>query len=237
MVQPNGDFELSAADIASQRASSYLLLSQLFLRSPRVDFLKELSASLSSTQDLPEELAVIKQLLSEVDDLEGLSLNLRKDYTRLFLGIKPGYSPPPPYESVYRGEGKLMGVATVDVARRYWAWGFDPARALGYRGPPDHIGVELAFMSHLCRLEEEAWRQRDRRKAERILKAERGFLQDHLAAWAPKLLSTVEREARTDFYKSVSRLAKRFLELDASYVSDLLEELKELQRGAAEGGS
>lgn len=219
-------FRERAADIASQRASSYLLLSQLFLRSPRVEFLKELSASLLAAQKLPDELTAIRQLLSKADDLKGLSLDLRKDYTRLFLGIKPGYSPPPPYESVYLGEGRLMGSVTVEVVKRYWVWGFDPMRALGYRGPPDHIGVELAFMSHLCRLEENAWREKNQLRPEKIVEAEQEFLQKHLAKWAQKLLATIEREARTDFYKYVSRLTKKFLELDVSYVNNLLEELK-----------
>ena len=53
------------------------------------------------------------------------------------------------------------------------------------------------------------------------------FLDNHLLRWFPRLRSTVEEWARLDFYRAVVRLTERFLVLDRSYLSQLLEELKE----------
>ncbi|MCE4598605.1 MAG: molecular chaperone TorD family protein [Desulfurococcales archaeon] len=216
--------ETTKAQLAYQRASSYILLSQFYLRSPRVDFLKQLIRSLSKVKSLPEELAKIKGILSN-PDLEGLSLELRKDYTRLFLGVKPGYSPPPPYESVYRGENRLMGTYTLKVAEWYNKWNFDPAGVLGYKGPPDYLGVELAFMSHLCMLESRAWERRGGYSVKSILEAEGGFLKEHILVWAEQFFNIMDREARTSFYKLIARLSRKFLKLDMEYIEELLREL------------
>jgi TorA maturation chaperone TorD len=208
--------------IASQRSLVYLLLSQLFLRSPRTGFLRELIESLGKLdiriQDVPPELVKIKRILEGHNDIDSLSLELRKDYTRLFLGVKPGYSPPPPYESVYRGEKRLYGESTLKVLKFYIKWGFDPIRVLEYKGPPDHFGVEAAFMAYLCSLEEDAWKNRNLKRAKEVIDGEVKFFNNHLYVWAPKMLKTMEGRAQTEFYKAITSLARRFLEEEKNYL-------------------
>ncbi len=212
------------AVIARYRMMSYILLSQLFLRSPRVEFLRELMKSLKNIgegEDTPRELITIKRILEEADNIEDLSLELRKEYTRLFLGVKPGYSPPPPYESVYRGEKRLYGRYTLDVLRHYARWGFDPKKALDYNGPPDHYGVELAFMAYLCRLEEEAWVKNDAKMLREVISEEKRFFNEHLYAWTRDLLDKLHKWARTDFYKAVIGLVERLVEEEKKYLESL----------------
>ena len=218
-TEPEKTFKRRAS-LAEQRSYCYLLLSTLHMTPPRREFLLDLKKALQKASPLLSgELREIEEILLGAPSIDSLSVELLKDYTRLFLGVKEDYGPPPPYESVYRGEGMLMGTAAQKVLKMYAKYGFSP-RMLARRELPDHVGVELAFMSFLCRLEEGFWKSG--MMPVEYISAERTFLREHVLAWVPQFLVNVEKHARTGFYKKVASITKTFLNQDILYLEEVI---------------
>jgi len=72
-------------------------------------------------------------------------LDLERDYTRMFFSSKPRLAYL--FESVYR-EGRLLQESTFEIARLYREAGL--VLQEDFRLPPDHIAVELEFLSFLA---------------------------------------------------------------------------------------
>lgn len=225
------DFAL-LSKLAEERSKIYGFLSMFYLEKPREelviklrdhDFLENLHKVASQVKgELREGLEAIEIFLKSTKDVpeEKIVEELAVDFTKLFRGLKPGYGPPPPYESVYRDEGRVMGASTLGVMKKY----ADAGRGVGDEyGPPDYIGTELKFMSLLCSREAEAWRKRDRDQALRFLEMEMKFMDEHLRKWIPKFCELMEKEATSDFYRGVSRLTDRFLIFDREQINSTLE--------------
>ena len=94
---------------------------------------------------------------------------------------------------------------------------------------PTHIGVELGFMSFLCGQEASALRLETassprgaatpmERDASRCRATQSSFLNDHLAAWFPRLGRAIQSRARTFLYRDLALLTEAFLIWDASYL-------------------
>lgn len=128
---------------------------------------------------------------------------LRQSYTRVIAS--PGRRPVALYESLYR-QGRLMGVATWDVERRYHMLGLAPTEG----ELPDHASLELAFLGHLAAAEAEAQAAGDGRLAARLRAEQRQFLRTHAGAWLP-VVGTALAAADDPFYVIVGRLLNEFL--------------------------
>ncbi len=90
----------------------------------------------SIVEDLPDCKSMAEKILSM--PLEDLQV----EYTRLFITAHPSLYCPP-YESYYR-EGSVYGNASVEVREIYEKSGLE----YSFEGePPDHISVELEFLS------------------------------------------------------------------------------------------
>ncbi|MDR1264863.1 MAG: molecular chaperone TorD family protein [Propionibacteriaceae bacterium] len=134
---------------------------------------------------------------------------LARDHLRLLGGLRPGHGPPPPYESVWRGEGRVMGRATEAVLSAYdqagaWLEGADGR-------PADHVGFEIGFLSYLAKCHDEAAGRDD--SAAR-LKAERAwdeFMADHVMMWVPDLCRTLERADPGGFYGTLAAWLGNYL--------------------------
>jgi TorA maturation chaperone TorD len=142
---------------------------------------------------------------------------LRQEFWDLF--VVPGKRFVAPAQSVYldareiEGErvgGLLMGDSAVAVQRALAAANLelDTARPL----PPDHIAVELAFLSHLCDREWAAWNRGDVDAAKETRQAACRFLEEHVLRWLPKLRERVRDGARLGFYVALLDLVVRFAE-------------------------
>ncbi len=214
------DFLKSLAEI---RSKTYWFLSTLYLVKPDAGFLGDLKLKLSEFSDQSDELAELIELIRETleGDTKTLSQKLAVEFTRLFRGIKKGYSPPPPYESVYRGEGRVMGETTLAVMKFYSEAGFGIVEE--GEGPQDYIGVELKFMSLLCYREMESWKNERMPEGGRYLELEKRFLDEHILQWVPDFCRRVEAEAREEFYAAVARLTEEFIRLDSENLEVLLD--------------
>lgn len=132
-------------------------------------------------------------------------LDLRVDYTRLFTGVAK--LPVAPWESVYFTEERLL-FREQTLAVRAWYRRFGLASEKLYNEPDDHIGLEVSFAAHLAREALEALAAGDAAEAQRLLDAQRDFLDQHLLRWGPLWCSLVERYAQSDFYRGLALLLR-----------------------------
>lgn len=199
------------------------MLTMFYLKRPTREFLEAISKGDLQFEGVDEEVAealrTIREEVLRADNLEEYTLRLGVEFTRLFRGVKEGYSPPPPYESVYRGEGRVYGYYTLQVIEVYRKAYYYPG--VEHLSPPDYISAELEFMAHLTQREATAWEKENVGEAEKLLKIEKEFLAEHLLLWVPEFCKTVEEQAREPFYRAVAKLTKRFLELDYQTIKEL----------------
>ena len=113
----------------------------------------------------------------------------------------------PPYETEYVNSKLVFqrsnGLA--DIAGFYQAFGLEPSAELPERH--DHIVLELEFMAYVAGLEAAAvgrqsalWRER----AEICTSAQRRFLAEHLAWWAPAFAHLLAGQSRGGFYAAAA---------------------------------
>ena len=131
------------------------------------------------------------------------------DHARLLGGLRPGYGPLPPYESVWRGEGRVMGETSRQVARAYAAAGARLDVPAGT--PPDHVGFEVAFLAYLLHSRGEAERCGQTERAARAEAARRAFLDDHVRAWVPAWCEAVEAADPAGFYGALACLLRGYV--------------------------
>ncbi len=230
-MEPDDDFAL-LNKLAEGRNRIYGFLSMFYMEVPSRElviklrdpgFLENLRDVASHVEGgLKEGLRAIEIFVKSTEDVpeEKLAEELAVEFTMLFRGLKPGYGPPPPYESVYMNERRVMGESTLEVMNEYAAAGIGVGNE---GGPSDYIGTELKFMSLLCYKEADSWRTRDRGQALKFLKMEMRFTDEHLHRWVPKFCELMEKEAASDFYRGVSRLTGRFLIFDREQMNSTLE--------------
>lgn len=138
------------------------------------------------------------------------------EYSRLFAG--PGLPAAPPYESAWRERtgdqsfGPLNGPVSRDVLAEYRRAGlnFD---AVGEC--PDHIAVELAFVSWLYVLETQEV-EHDGTSSPDTSHVRRSFLSRHLLEWAMPFAVATERAAGTGFYAGAALLLRYLVEFERS---------------------
>jgi len=147
--------------------------------------------------------------------LQESMLELEKDYTWMCFASKPRqvYL----FESVYR-EGKLLQESTFQIARLYYEAGLQLTET--FTLPPDHIAVELEFMSFLYFQEAEALREGSSDKETLALRLQGEVLEKHLVPFGLSIANRMEKSARTAFYRTMARLLRSVLEtLPSSAVS------------------
>lgn len=222
------------ATLAAARAGMYDFLAILCTKptARTIDSIMKQSVSFSggrtATEDLREAMDGFRSSRPDLS-AEG-ELALQVDWTRLFRGVAKGYSPPPPYESVYK-EGLLGGQTSQAVARVYAASGLgvtDKSNEM-----PDYIGVELKFMSTLASEESKAWGS-DPSGARKIIGEEKAFMHQHMLQWIPRFCGEAKKLAKTKFYGSVADVIRSILNWDQQLVENIDETANSVaQRGAS----
>jgi len=181
----------------------YRLLSRVFISEVDAEFLGQLRTPCfyKSLKSIGIDFGPEFLVQDEKELLEDLAC----EYTSLF--IMPGDVPP--YESVYI-EGQLMGEVTSRVKSFYYRYGLSPSSNIF----PDHIGVELEFMSALKRKEAELWEKGGGRLVEKVLDLEKEFLSEHLGKWGPIFCEEVSKKSRHPFYQEMAHLTKEFIKFE-----------------------
>ncbi len=175
----------SYGDEEIDRAELYKLFSALFMEEPR-----------------EEVILRIKEIfrMKFNDTLH----DIKTDFVGLFM--RPDFHLSP-HESLHNyplGETpRLWGRAAYEVQESYRSAGLiidDESEVI-----PDHLGVELLFMSYLVEsdLAAQQWK----------------FMGEHLIRWVPEFCDEVEKHAATGFYKEVAILLREFVVSDNAGLS------------------
>jgi TorA maturation chaperone TorD len=224
------------AGLAVSRSRVYGFLGAVYNRLPDEGFAESLSGpdlagfllSLAGMEDLPEDMRKGLELIegfvrdSEAKPVDELQTELAVERTRLLRGVKPGYRPPPPYESVYMASDRQPVMqASAAVRHIYAEAGVNLPEEV--RDQPDFIGLELDFMRHLTDKEAQAWVDSDREEALRVLEKEQAFLEEHITRWIPRFCEVMDQEARLDFYRGIAHMTKGFVLDEAQKVAELVE--------------
>ncbi len=164
-----------------------------------------------------EGLSQLQQWAREfAADAPASTLDVRADYTRLFVGSMK--LPLSPWESVYYSEERLLfQESTMDVRRWYRRFGLEPVNLR--REPDDHIGLELAFVAHLAQRALEALAAGDELVLNDALDAQRNFCQRHLLRWAPLWCAQMVEYARTPYYRGLAQVLRGALEAQAQFLN------------------
>ena len=155
------------------------------------------------------------------DDAQKLLIDLQIEYTYLFINAVPNV-PAPPYESVYFGEGLLMGAPVSRVLHLYREAELTISES--YDALPDHIGAELEFMFYLFQQETKAKQMNDRETADTWREKQRLFLSEHLLQWGSPFMSRVAQNTRMPFYRLLTELSEAFFNTEQKLIG--LEESK-----------
>ncbi len=229
-------------DLATSRSRVYGFLGALYSRIPDENFAAslsspELAAFLSSLANAEEALEDVREGLGLVQvfiaasagrSVEELKTEIAVERTRLLRGIKPGYGPPPPYESVYAaGEKGQNAMAMASVKNIYAESGVILPEDI--HDQPDFIGFELDFMRHLTETEARARTANNLEEVIRILGREQAFLVEHVLNWIPRFCDLMLEDAQLDFYRGIARLTKGFVQGEAQTTAALLDEASTVQ--------
>ncbi|MBI4832637.1 MAG: molecular chaperone TorD family protein, partial [Candidatus Lindowbacteria bacterium] len=126
-----------------------------------------------------------------------------------------------PYESDYYGAGeegmRERGVILGDVAGFYKAFGFDPSKETPEA--PDHVVLELAFLSYMKLREAFALRRSEKEPYEICLAAEEKFLNEHLLLWLREFANRILRERSHVFYERAASLTITVLTQHSRHIS------------------
>lgn len=126
-------------------------------------------------------------------------LTLKQEYARLFLG--PPKALLRPYESCYFGRDRLMTEQSAAVRQFYAACGLTLDHGQ-YREPPDHISIELTFLSMLC---DAGCTELTQLQANRSA-IEQRFLDEHLARWAAQLAGGIQEHTVEPLYLAAAQI-------------------------------
>lgn len=205
---------------AEARRVVYRVLASLFLY-PDDERLLGISAAAPELRRRAEPLLDLAscrawgRLLDEVTGLSGadaqrlrLRLRLREAYTMLFVSGARGRSCPP-YESAHTAEPEQAGLVSAKLGGEYAAVGLRPADAGEL---PDHVAIELDFLSFLCGKENEAeepatWMHR-----------RRAFLDRHFLRWLPRFAHSLDEIAPDGIYGRAARIALAFAREDRATI-------------------
>ena len=214
-----GDQKLLARS-AMERSHLYSLLATIFRDEPSPELLSYLQE--------PDMMSVLDGAGVNLGDafaaseVSELAEQLVVDFTVLFLG--PGHHISP-HESVQlkRGSGILWGPETSAVRRAYRAAGFDVCEVS--HKIPDHISVELDFLSHLTSIESEAWAAHDDDQITETLSLQHSFLSQHLGKWSGSFCAKIRESGESGFYTAFAELLRDFLSGEKSDMAARFEEL------------
>jgi TorA maturation chaperone TorD len=142
---------------------------------------------------------------------------LQVEYAKLFVG--PFELKAPPYGSVYLdGEKRVMGDSTMQVINMYKKEGL--SMSADFKELPDHIAVELEFMSYLIYKEIEALEKQDRKAALEFAEKQEIFLNGFLKRWVPAFCEKIKEGTDNKFYNALAGCLS-LLVMDSSFPGNM----------------
>ncbi len=197
------------ASAAADRGNLYRFLAAVFRQPLSSRMLQEIRSP-SFVEAMAAAGAELDTGFLEAPDARLLE-ELAVDFTQLFHGPRGHITP---YESVQtaRDGGELNGKAARLVRDSIEASGLRVDPAAGQL--PDHISVELEFMSEMAREEAGAWEKCDLAGAQDCLVRQSEFMKAHLHQWVPEFCDKMRQKASTGFYREIADLLAGLVELE-----------------------
>lgn len=201
----------SRVETATARSQAYGMLASVFRAEPGREFIDELRGPRFAGALASLDIDFGRDF--EKASSEALREELGIEFTRLFMGPGEHISP---HESIFveiDGEaGGLYGAITVNVKKFIETTGlvYDDA----FTGLPDHVSVELEFMSRLGEFESEKWANGDDEGARYCLSIQKMFAEEHLLKWVPQFCEQVVARADLPFYREMARITSEFVDFD-----------------------
>ncbi len=141
--------------------------------------------------------------------------SLAVEHARLFIG--PFHLVAPPYGSMYLDDAKIvMGESTGKVSAFYASCGLHLAD--NFHEMPDHIAVELEFLSFLVHRQRESVAAGDRDEANRFAGLQRSFLDRFLLPWLPPFTRSILEGTESPFYQAIARCTATYVAGDRDYL-------------------
>ncbi len=210
---------LEAAADARNQANVYSFMATLLNERPDEGFVGNLKAAGGDfIRGLAEEASLtagiadgFRDMAKYVEDKRCASepeirQDLAVDWTRLFRGVSPAYSPMPPYEASFMGDGSNDLELILGVNQLYRDNGLLISN--DYNDRPDYLGLEFSFLQYLAEAEAQAWEHGDADLARAQHERARTFLRQHLGAWVHLFVAPAMRFARTGFYHGFLQLCQ-----------------------------
>ena len=195
------------------------------------EWIKSLRESLSllTEEDFERYLRTFEGLISDQKE-EMLSLEMGREYTRLFINAFP-HVVAPPYGSIYLEKGGLVfGETTSEVLRFYHEAGFTLKEEL--RDLPDHIAQEFEFMGILADQESQTTGSEKIKLEEKQME----FFSHFILPWVPDFCEKIETQSLFPFYRCLGMLTREFVDLERNYlgIPEELNSRKEIAAGKKE---
>lgn len=176
------------------RGAEYALLAVLLGQAPGADLLSRVGALRGDATPLGLAHIDLANAAQATDETTA-----GREYFNLFIGVGRGELLP--YGSYYQ-TGFLHERPLARVREDLALLGIE--RSGTTREPEDHIAILCEIMSGLAQGEYEA-----------DLAAQARFFERHLAPWAARFFADLETTGTANFYKSVGRVGRTFIELEA----------------------
>jgi TorA maturation chaperone TorD len=182
---PRGEKADMYNDEYNERARLYKLFSTLVMKEP-------------SEETLLQIREIFRMKFDETPN------EIREDFASIFLRPDLHLSPHESLHNYPLGETpRLWGLATEEVQAFYRSTGLmldEEADLI-----PDHLGVELLFMSYLIEND--------------LTDHQKEFMEEHLLPWIPEYCDEVRKHAGTTFYRELAILLKEFVVSDNEQLS------------------
>jgi len=219
LPEPEGD---SVARVDLARVRCYQLLGGA-LAYPDPDFLSEVEKG-TFASELGCAISVAAPDL--VDAFAERERSLRADGGSLGAEYLSAFELEMPNHATSLYEGSYSGGANrseVLLEVKGFLGHFGLVSAKNMPQPEDHLAVELEFMQFLVAKQAEA----ELRGADpaAYVRAQRDFLERHLAVWLPRFRAVAERQIKSDFYLNVACLAVAFVEVDAARLAGCRDDM------------
>ncbi|MFQ5887503.1 MAG: molecular chaperone [Candidatus Hydrothermarchaeales archaeon] len=216
-------------ELSGSRAQTYLFLASLFYYDSLPVIKKSIrnKSILSGLTPSGKGFKMLKKFVEQdAPKIKNLLEELQIEHTALFVMGK--LTKGRPYESFYLDRDRKIGArVTINVGKFYKSAGVKFTDAQDEIS--DYIAIELEFMYHMCKREEEAWKDRDKEHAVGYLKFQKDFITEHLGKWVDPFVEDTLEETKLDFFKAACHLLTEFMEIEKAEILDLVEHAEKIQ--------
>ncbi len=217
------DLRARLSDLSGARCDAYAFMGSAFLSPPTEQTFRavgneEFRAGAAELFGM-KALELLQQYANPTEQAAELRRQAHQEFMNLFK--VPGGQYITPYQSVFcdalevsgkRLKGLLMGQSAINVQKWYRLAAVEISDE--YKDLPDHIGLELNFLAHVCTKEQEFSRNGDQARLTRAWEIERDFLSAHVVSWAEQLRDKLYDKSQHAFFRAVADLLVEFSKRD-----------------------